>query len=243
MPFGANFVLSDKRYLNLFDPKVYNKAVYVHGLAALEGLGFNIVKVFLPMGEVLPDPQAPGEARIAPGYLDNLEDFLRCAGGHHIRVVVSLADWGGSGLKWWREGGEYFGRHPWRADAGIDSIDVLGHFWAQVCGRLRDNPVVFSYTPAVEWTFPNDNLTWMPPDKQYGRLETDAGVFYWRALYRRATTARLPSSTAPTALLTRASALFRWLITPMTSSKSATLIRKPRSWIIRTSGSGPRAAT
>ena len=105
VPFGANFVLSDKRYLNLFDPKVYNKAVYEHGLAALEGLGFNIVKVFLPMGEVLPDPQAPGEARIAPGYLDNLEDFLRCAGGHHIRVVVSLADWGGSGLKWWREGG------------------------------------------------------------------------------------------------------------------------------------------
>lgn len=181
VPFGANFVLSDKRYLNLFDPKVYNRELYERGLAGLEGLGFNVVKVFLPMGEVLPDPQVLGEARIAPGYLDNLEDFLRCAGGHHIRVVVSLADWGGSGLKWWQEGGEYFGRHPWRTDVGIDSIAVLGHFWMQVCGRLRDNPTVFSYTPAVEWTFPNDKLTWMPPDKQYGRLETVPGLFYWRA--------------------------------------------------------------
>ena len=80
VPFGANFVLSDKRYLNLFDPKVYNRELYERGLTALEGLGFNIVKVFLPMGEVLPDPQVPGEARIAAGYLDNLEDFLRCAG-------------------------------------------------------------------------------------------------------------------------------------------------------------------
>ena len=47
--------------------------------------------------------------------------------------------------------------------------------------RLRDNPAVFSYTPAVEWEFPAGNLTWMPPDKQSGRLETAPGLFYWRA--------------------------------------------------------------
>ena len=33
----------------------------------------------------------------------------------------------------------------------------------------------------MEWSFPNDNLTWMPPDKQYGHLESCPGLFYWRA--------------------------------------------------------------
>ena len=181
IPFGANFVLSDKRYLNLFGPGVYDKERCERVLAALESLGFNIVKVFLPIGDVLPDPQVPGEVRIAPGYLDNLEDFLRLAGRHQIRVVVCLACWGGSGLKWWHEGGQYFGRHPWHTDAGIDSIDVLTRFWTQVCSRLRDNPTVFSYTPAVEWEFPAGNLTWTPPGKQYGRLDSAPGLFYWRA--------------------------------------------------------------
>ena len=181
IPFGANFVLSEKRYLNMFGPGVYDRQRYERVLAALEGLGFNTVKVFLPIGEVLPDPQVPGEARIAPGYLGLLEAFLQQASRHHIRVVVSLACWGGNGLKWWHEGGEYFGRHPWRADPGIDSLDVLTRFWTQICSRLRDNPTVFSYTPAVEWEFPAGNLTWTPPGKQYGRLETVPGLFYWRA--------------------------------------------------------------
>jgi hypothetical protein len=153
-------------------------------LSALEGLGFNIVKVFLPIWQVLPDPQVPGEARIAPGYLDNLEDFLRLAGRHHIRVVVSLACWGGNEIKWWHEGGEYFGRRPWHADAGIDSLDVLCRFWTQVCSRLRDNPAIFSYTPAVEWEFPAGNMTWTPPGKQEGCLETAPGLFYWRAFLK-----------------------------------------------------------
>ena len=181
VPFGANFVLSDKRYLNTFGPGVYDKERYEKVLSALEGLGFNTVKVFFPIWQVLPDPQVPGEARIAPGYLDNLEDFLRLASRHHIRVVVSLACWGGNEIKWWHEGGEYYGRHPWHADPGIDSLDVLTRFWTQVCSRLRDNPTILSYTPAVEWEFPAGNLTWTPPGKQYGRLETAPGLFYWRA--------------------------------------------------------------
>ena len=184
IPFGANFVLSDKKHLNTFGPGVYDKEQYEKVLSALEGLGFNIVKVFLPIWQVLPDPQVPGEARIAPGYLDNLENFLRLAGRHHIRVVVSLACWGGNEIKWWHEGGEYFGRRPWHADAGIDSLDVLCRFWTQVCSRLRDNPAIFSYTPAVEWEFPAGNLTWTPPGKQEGCLETVPGIFYWRAFLK-----------------------------------------------------------
>jgi hypothetical protein len=181
VPFGANFVLNEKRFLNLFGPGIYDRERYERALAALARLRFNIVKVFLPIGQVLPDPQVPGEARIAPGYLDNLADFLRLAHRHQIRVVVCLAPWGGNDIKWWHDGGEYFGRRPWRNDPGIDTQDVLARFWTQLAERLRDNPAVFSYNADVEWSFPAGNLTFAPPDQQYGRLETQPGLFYWRA--------------------------------------------------------------
>ncbi len=184
IPFGVNFVLNDKRYLNLFGPSIYDRALYERALAALEGLKFNVVKVFLPIGDVLPDPQSPGEARIAAGYLQNLDDFLGLARRHHIRVEICLAEWGGNGIHWWHEGGEYFGRQPWRANPGIDSLDVLGRFWTQLAGHLRDNPTVFSYTPAVEWIFPAGNLTVTPPGGQEGRLMTAPGIFYWGAFLR-----------------------------------------------------------
>jgi hypothetical protein len=184
IPFGTNFVLNEKKYLNLFGPQVYDRSRYDRALAGLEQLGLNTVKVFLPIADVLPDPQAPGDARIAPGYLDNLEDFLKLARAHHIRVEVCLACWGGNGIKWWHEGGEYFGRKPWRPDDGIDSLDVLARFWTKLCARFRDNATIFSYTPAVEWSFPAGNLTWTPPDKQWGRLETEQGLCYWRAFLR-----------------------------------------------------------
>src|ERR1035438_1424389 len=104
VPFGVNFVLSEKRYLNLFGPGVYDRERYERALAALNELGFNTVKVFLPIAQVLPDPQVAGEARNAPDYLDNLEEFLRLALRHRIKVVVCLACWGGNDIKWWHEG-------------------------------------------------------------------------------------------------------------------------------------------
>ena len=181
VPFGTNFVLNEKRYLNLFGPGVYDHRLYDDALAGLEALGMNIVKVFLPIAEVLPDPQVPGAVHIAPGYLDNLDKFLTLARRHHIRVVVTLTSWGGNGITWWHDGGEYFGRRPWKTTAGIDSLDVLARFWTMLATRFRDNPTVFSYNVAVEWSFPAGNLTWTPPNKQYGRLETPQGIFYWRA--------------------------------------------------------------
>lgn len=184
LPFGTNFVLSQKKYLNVFGPRVYDPGRYEKALTALEKLGFNLVKVFLPLADILPDPQTPGTAHLAPGYLDNLADFLRRARRHHIRVEVSLASWGGNSIKWWHEGGEYFGRKPWRPDDGIDSIEVLVHFWTILGTRFRDNPTLFSYTPTVEWSFPAGNLTWTPPNKQYGRLDTEPGRFYYRAYLR-----------------------------------------------------------
>ena len=179
IPWGANFVLWDRKYLNMFGPEVYDHALYDRALAAMERLNVNLVKVFLPIADVLPDPQGPAEARIAPTYLDNLDDFLAVARQRHIRVVLALAEWGGNGIKWWHEGGEYFGRSPWKAE-GVDSLAVLQSFWAQVATRLRDNPTLFAYTPCVEWTLPNYNLTWSPPDKPWGPVTTEPALWYWR---------------------------------------------------------------
>jgi len=184
VPFGANFVLNQKKYLNMFGPGVYDREKYDRVLAALEKLGMNIVKVFLPIANVLPDPQTPGAVHIAPGYIENLEDFLGLCRKHHIRAVVTLTSWGGNGIRWWHEGGEYFGRRPWKNDPGIDSINVLCRFWTVLAGRLRNNPTVFSYNVAVEWSFPAGNLTWTPPNKQHGRLDTPQGLFYWRAFLK-----------------------------------------------------------
>ncbi len=184
VPFGTSFVLADKRYLNTFDPELFDKRYYNRLLGACAGLGLNVVRVFLPISAVLPDPQAPGEARIAPGYLENLDEFLRLCRAHHMRAIVALAPWGGNKLRWWHEGGEYFGRHPWKADAGVDSVDVLCRFWAKLCAHLRGNPAVFAYSPCVEWSLPNMNLTWLPPGEQRGRVTTAPGLWYWRAFVR-----------------------------------------------------------
>lgn len=174
VPFGSNLVLSSKEDLDVFGPR-YDSKRYEGILAACERLNINLLKVFLPIGKILTDPQRPGEARITPGYLENLGDFLRLCRKHHIRVVIALAEWGGNGCKWWHSGGQYFGK-----TGGPDSISTLCAFWKTLAGRLRNNATVFAYTPCVEWSFPSGNLTWFPATVQHGVLPSEAGVWHWQ---------------------------------------------------------------
>ncbi len=183
IPFGSNFVLDNKDELNVFGP-TFSESRYDQILRACESLHINVVKAFLPIGAVLPDPQTPGEVHIAPGYLDNLDRFLQLCQKHHIRVIVCFSCWGGNGCKWWHEGGQYFGRVPWKTDPGIDSLDILCRFWTELATRFKDNPVIFSYTPAVEWTMPASNLTWFPPEGYNGAIPSEPGLWYWRAWLR-----------------------------------------------------------
>lgn len=184
VPLGSSFVLSEKRYLNNFGPDVFDAGRYAEILDACAAIHLNTIRVFLPIAEVLPDPQGPLEATIAPGYLNNLATFLALCRERDIRVGVALAPWGGNGIRWWHEGGQYFGRRPWRPQEGVDSRAVLRSFWTQLCTRFRDDPTVLYWTPDVEWTFPAGNLTWTPPDQQHGRLPSEQGLFYWRAWLR-----------------------------------------------------------
>lgn len=180
IPFGSNFVLDNKDELNVFGP-TFSEARYEQLLAACESLHINLVKVFLPIGSVLPDPQEPGNAHIAPGYLDNLDRFLQLCQKHRIRAIVCFSCWGGNGCKWWQDGGQYFGRAPWKTEPGIDSLEVICRFWTELTTRFKDNPAIFSYTPAVEWTMPATNLTWFPPNGYDGTLPSEPGLWYWRA--------------------------------------------------------------
>lgn len=180
IPFGSNLVLQSAKDLDIFGSR-YTEERYDQILAACEKLNITLLKVFLQLSNILPDPQMPGEVHIAPGYLEHLDNFLALCRKHHIRAEIALACWGGNYCTWWQEGGQYFGRTPWKSDAGIDSLEVLCRFWTEVAGRLKNNPAVFSYTPCVEWSIPNANLTWFPPNGHGPVIASEQGVWYWRA--------------------------------------------------------------
>lgn len=181
VPFGSNLVLTNKEDLDIFGPR-FSESRYDQVLQACEALNINILKVFLPIGKVLPDPQEPGRATLAPGYVDNLKAFLALCRRRRIRAVVTLAEWWGFQCQWWQEGGQYFGRRPWRQDKGPDSIGTLVDFWRQLCAQLRNDPTVFAYTPCVELSMPSGNLTppWQPPEDQIGLIPGEIALWYWR---------------------------------------------------------------
>jgi hypothetical protein len=181
VPFGANLVLTDKADLDCFGPR-YASDRYRHILEASARQGVNTLKVFLPIGSLLPDPQQAGEARPAPGYFENLDDFLGLCRTHGIRAVICLSEWGVHGCRWWQEGGQYFGRRPWRTDPGVDSIGILCEFWRVLATRLRRNPQVFSYTLCAEWSMPSGNMTppWAPPDAEVGLVQGPVALWHWR---------------------------------------------------------------
>lgn len=180
IPFGSNLVLRSKDDLNIFGPR-YSPERYEQILIACQNLHINLLKVFLPIANVLPDPQPLGGCQIAPGYIENLVNFLGLCRKHEIRAVVSLTEWGGNEIRWWHDGGQYWGRSPWKKEPGIDSFEVLHHFWLTLAARLKTDPAVFSYTPAVEWTLPASNLTWFPPDGSSSVVSSPQGIFYWQA--------------------------------------------------------------
>lgn len=185
VPFGSNLVLRDKADLNIFGPR-FSEERYDRILEACTEQGINILKVFLPIGNVLPDPQPDGQAVIAPGYVENLRTFLGLCRRRNLRAVVCLAEWLGFQCEWWQQGGQYWGRRPWRSGPGPDSIATLCDFWRQLGSALRQEPALFSYSPVVELTTPSGNLTppWAPPEDRIGIMPGEIALWYWRRWLR-----------------------------------------------------------
>jgi len=162
IPFGTNAIFkmpSGKWQDNLwFMTTNWDEELFGIFLDNVAAVGMNVVKVFLPICHVLPDPQVDDHAEIATWVFERLDQALEMANARGIHLIVTLSEWGGAGLRWWHAAGEYVGRLPDRT-GGPDSIAVVTDFWRTLAARCKGRPGVFAYDLAVEWLMPNGNMS------------------------------------------------------------------------------------
>jgi len=171
-PFGANLVFrygDGKRSLSLmtaeeWEPDVIRKAFEVAGECHM-----NLMKVFLPIPALLPDPQENDGARFAdmtPTLSERLGFLFDVAGETGVYITLSLAEWGMGQSTWFHDGGEFFGRDDGDGD-GIDSYRVFQNLWREIARLLKDEPALFSYNLAVELFIPSGNWGGHDEDRRY----------------------------------------------------------------------------
>jgi len=161
VPFGSNLVMQtespdDRWGLGLLTPKGWDQPAIERFLDAQAALGMNYAKVFLPIGDILPDPQPDDGARLAEGTLDRVRTLLDLSEKRGIRISLTLSEWGGNDCKWWQDGGQYWGV----GDEGRTNRRTLADFWRRIAEVCRGRGALLSYNLAAEWTMPNYNLTW-----------------------------------------------------------------------------------
>ena len=164
VPFGANFIFFDpghpmKWSLNILTREPWQPDTIRQVFEGARELNMNVMKVFLPGPEVLPDAQSNELARlpdITPPLLDRLDFLFQVARESGIYISLSFAEWGMSKAQWFHQGGAFMGRHE-EHGPGIDSFDVLRNFWQILAARYRDEPALFSYNLAVELYLPDGN--------------------------------------------------------------------------------------
>jgi len=163
IPFGTNAIFKtplpgEWHDILWFMTKNWDRELFTIFLDHIAAVGMNVVKVFLPVCHVLPDPQPHDHAAIAPGVFERLDEALALANERGIYLIVTLSEWGGNGLEWWHAGGEYVGRLPDMA-GGPDSVAVVTDFWRTLAARYKGAPGIFAYDLAVEWLMPNGNMS------------------------------------------------------------------------------------
>jgi len=161
IPFGSNLVFDYNSGIGIYiltqekwDPETIRKA-----FKGAQALNMNVMKVFLPIFRVLPDPQTNDKVRLGtmtPPLLERLDYVFQVAHETNIYVSLTLAEWGRWAMKWWQDGGKFAGRGA--ADGvGLDSLAVLGNFWMALAERYKDEPALFSYNFSVEFYIPHGN--------------------------------------------------------------------------------------
>lgn len=187
IPFGCNLVFNHPGPLNQglhvlvqedWDPEAIQRA-----FRGAREANMNVLKVFLPSAQVLPDPQPTDGARIAdmtPPLFERLDFLFATARETGVYVSLTLAEWGMHSLDWWHEGGTFLGR----PDAGPDAPcahRVLHGFWRQIARRYRNEPALLSYNLAVEFYMPGGNWgAGQGPDHDY-LLNDRWGLPAWHA--------------------------------------------------------------
>jgi hypothetical protein len=170
VPFGANFIFFDpghpmKWSLNILTRPDWRPDTIRQVFEGAAELNMNLMKVFLPGPEMLPDPQANQAAAlagVAPPLFERLDFLFEVARRTGVRVSLSFAEWGMSGARWFHDGGAFMGRHA-EDGPGIDSFAVYRNLWQALADRYRDEPALFSYNLAVELYVPDGNWGAGPP--------------------------------------------------------------------------------
>jgi hypothetical protein len=92
VPRGVNYIRLTK-YHSTFDTGQYDAIAVEAALGAIEGDGYNVVRVFIDPGDWTYAGGINGPmdtAGLSGPYLDNVADFLERASAHHLYVIPSL---------------------------------------------------------------------------------------------------------------------------------------------------------
>ncbi len=160
VPFGANFVFNygeDKRSLDIMTTRDWEPDVIRKAFEVAAECNMNLMKVFLPIPALLPDPQENESVRftdMTPSIWERLDFLFDVARETGVYITLSLAEWGMGGSQWFHDGGEFFGSS--QADAK-DSFRVFRNLWVELAKHLEDEPALFSYNLAVELFVPSGN--------------------------------------------------------------------------------------
>ena len=154
VPFGANFVFNygeDKRSLDIMTTHGTGSPMSSAGDSRWrQQCNMNLMKVFLPIPALLPDPQANESIRFAdmtPSIWERLDFLFDVARETGVYITLSLAEWGMGGSKWFHDGGDSSAAPkpmPWTHSG---SSEICG---SRLAKRLKDEPALFSYNLAVE---------------------------------------------------------------------------------------------
>ena len=90
------------------------------------------MKVFLPLPEILPDPQTVGNIRfceLKPSIWERLEYLFQLAEETGVYISLALAEWGVHSLKWFWDGGGFFGSQEKSAWTAMQCWRISGKNW------------------------------------------------------------------------------------------------------------------
>lgn len=194
VPFGSNFCFhyytDEEREniawsLGILVEQPFRKDVIERAFATAAKLNMNIMKMFLPVATVLPDPQQGRQAKIAdltPSLYERLEFVFALAEKYRIYISLTLAEWGLNSLKWFNDGGQLFGASS--ADAEVDSLSIIADFWRQIARWAKGRPQLFSYNLAVESYLPGAACKSENKGNEWYMVSERFGVEAYRAFLR-----------------------------------------------------------
>lgn len=193
VPFGTNFVFDfadngDKnhmmRSLNIVTDPVWRPIEIQKAFLCAKELHFNVMKVFLPLPEMLPDPQPAVGVRfceLTPSIWERLDYLFLLAEETGVYLSLALAEWGVHSLKWFWDGGGFFGAHK---DGETDSYRILAEFWKELARFCKDKNALFSYNLSVEFYLPSDNWGGIKPGTTMFSDELGVPAFHAWLKYR-----------------------------------------------------------